>query len=55
VRNTPVITIVDPPDLPVKPVPQGVIVNGIISLVLGTLLSIALAFGREFMRELQTQ
>jgi uncharacterized protein involved in exopolysaccharide biosynthesis len=48
VRDTPVITVVESPEVPVRPDPRGVLRNGILSLLLGTLLGICLAIGRAY-------
>jgi uncharacterized protein involved in exopolysaccharide biosynthesis len=48
VRDTPVITVVESPEVPVRPDPRGVLRNGILALLLGTLLGICLAIGRAY-------
>lgn len=47
VRNTPVITVVQPPDLPARPAPRRLVFKGILGLILGGLLGGIWAFGRE--------
>jgi uncharacterized protein involved in exopolysaccharide biosynthesis len=49
VRDTPVITVVERPELAVRPDPRGLIKKGILALVLGAALGIMLAFLREAM------
>lgn len=51
VRNTPVITVVEPPEEPVQRDPRGLKLRGLLGLALGAVIGIALAFGREFTRE----
>jgi uncharacterized protein involved in exopolysaccharide biosynthesis len=48
VRDTPVITVVEPPEAPVRPDPRGLLRNGLLALVLGALLGMALAIGRAY-------
>jgi uncharacterized protein involved in exopolysaccharide biosynthesis len=48
VRDTPVITVVEAPEAPVRPDPRGLLRNGILALVLGGLLGVALAIGRAY-------
>lgn len=47
VRNTPVITVVQPPDLPARPAPRRLVFRGMLGLVLGGMLGGIWAFGRE--------
>lgn len=47
VRNTPVITVVEPPNEPVQRNPRGLLSRGILGLVLGGLFGVFIAFGRE--------
>jgi uncharacterized protein involved in exopolysaccharide biosynthesis len=47
VRDTPVITIVEPPELPVRPLPRGLLKLGLFSLIIGLLMGVALAVGKE--------
>jgi uncharacterized protein involved in exopolysaccharide biosynthesis len=49
VRDTPVITLVDGPVRPVRPDPRGLVRNGLVGLILGSLL----AFGWVVVRELR--
>lgn len=50
VRNTPVITVVEPPQQPIKPDGRGLLVKGMLGLLSGGMVGIFWAFGREFMR-----
>jgi len=47
VRDTPTVTIVESPSLPVRPDPRGVAKFTLIGIVLGTFLGMAIAFVRE--------
>lgn len=49
VRNTPVITVVEPPAEPLEPEPRGLVLKTLLGLVLGGMLGIFMAFGREMM------
>jgi uncharacterized protein involved in exopolysaccharide biosynthesis len=49
VRDTPVLTIVEPPEFPVRPRPRGLLKIGLLSLLLGLALGVALAAARDFM------
>lgn len=49
VRNTPVITVVEPPELPARPDPRQLVLKGFLGLVLGGMLGVFWAFGREMM------
>jgi uncharacterized protein involved in exopolysaccharide biosynthesis len=51
VRNIPVITIIEPPTLPVRPEGRGVVRWGILALVAGLVLAVVLAFTLEFFRQ----
>lgn len=48
VRNTPVITVVERPVRPVRPDPRGRIMKAAVGVVLGGMLGVLLAFGREY-------
>jgi uncharacterized protein involved in exopolysaccharide biosynthesis len=48
VRDTPVITIVEHPYLPVRPDTRYVLLKGLVALILGGLIGVGLALGREF-------
>jgi uncharacterized protein involved in exopolysaccharide biosynthesis len=48
VRDTPVITVVEPPEAPVRPDPRGLVRNVFLTVILGTLLGMALAIGRAY-------
>jgi uncharacterized protein involved in exopolysaccharide biosynthesis len=50
VRNTPVVTIVEPPDTPAKPDPRGTVKLSIIALLAGAVLGMLLAFARDSSR-----
>jgi len=47
VRDTPTVTLVEGPGLPVRPDPRGIVKFTLIGLVLGTFLGMGLAFVRE--------
>lgn len=49
VRNTPVITVVESPELPVRPDARDTRLKGVLGLVLGGMLGVFWAFGREMM------
>jgi uncharacterized protein involved in exopolysaccharide biosynthesis len=49
VRDTPVITIIERPEVPVLPEPRGLLIQGVLGLLIGGLLGGLLAFGREFL------
>jgi uncharacterized protein involved in exopolysaccharide biosynthesis len=51
VRDTPVITTVERPDLPANPVSRHLILKGLVALLVGGMLGIGLAFGREMAPE----
>ncbi|HEX3158135.1 MAG TPA: hypothetical protein VHQ45_06435 [Gemmatimonadaceae bacterium] len=51
VRDTPVITVVAPPEVPVKPDPRGLLKKGILALVGGAMLGILIAIGRTLSRK----
>jgi uncharacterized protein involved in exopolysaccharide biosynthesis len=48
VRDTPVITVVESPRVPVRPDPRGMLRNALLTLVLGTGLGMLLAIGRAY-------
>lgn len=48
VRDTPVITILDPPKVPVRPDSRHVVLKTILGLVLGGTFGVGLAFWREY-------
>ena len=48
VRDTPVLTILDRPEIFVEPQARGTVRKGIIALVVGVLLAAFIAFGREY-------
>jgi len=47
VRDTPVFTVVEPPELPVRPRPRGWFKIGLLSLLIGLALGVALAVARD--------
>lgn len=49
VRDTPVITVIEPPDVPPLPDPRGAIKKLFVGLFMGALIGIALAFTREYL------
>jgi uncharacterized protein involved in exopolysaccharide biosynthesis len=50
VRNTPVITVVEPPEIPLKPESRGLLLKGALGLALGGMVGLFWAFGSEMMR-----
>jgi uncharacterized protein involved in exopolysaccharide biosynthesis len=50
VRDTPVITVLESPEVPIDPDPRGLIARGILGLVVGTIIGVILAFGRAGLR-----
>ena len=48
VRDTPVITVIEPPELPARPDARGTIKKALLALVIGALLGAMLAFVRDF-------
>ncbi|MFQ5746582.1 MAG: hypothetical protein ACE5HF_05105 [Gemmatimonadota bacterium] len=51
VRNTPVITVVEPPVFPVKPNRRRLILKGIVGLAVGALGALLWVLGREFLAD----
>jgi uncharacterized protein involved in exopolysaccharide biosynthesis len=51
VRNTPVISVVQPPMVPVRPDPRRLPVRGMLAIIVGMMIGIGIAFGLEFFRE----
>lgn len=49
VRDSPVITVVERPEVPVLPDRRRLMLKGILALMVGGMLGIFVAFGREFM------
>jgi uncharacterized protein involved in exopolysaccharide biosynthesis len=49
VRDTPVITVIERPELAVRPDPRGLLKKGMLALLLGAALGVVLAFLREAM------
>lgn len=50
VRDTPIITVLESPEVPIDPDPRGLIARGILGLVVGMIIGIVLAFGRAGLR-----
>jgi uncharacterized protein involved in exopolysaccharide biosynthesis len=48
VRDTPVISLVEAPEAPVRPDPRGMLRNGLLALIVGALLGMTLAIGRAY-------
>ncbi len=48
VRDTPVITVVQEPEMPVRPDPRGLIGKGIVGLLLGLLIGVGLAIWKSY-------
>lgn len=55
VRNTPVITVVEPPEVPVKPDRRYLTLRALLALVLGFLVGTMWSFGVEFLRGVERQ
>jgi uncharacterized protein involved in exopolysaccharide biosynthesis len=51
VRNTPVVTVVEPPRTPPKPDSRGLIVRGILGLFLGGMIAVFVVFGFRLARK----
>jgi uncharacterized protein involved in exopolysaccharide biosynthesis len=49
VRDTPVLTIVEPPQTPIRPKSRGLLQKGFLALAVGSLLGILLAFGGDLL------
>ncbi|MEX2156173.1 MAG: hypothetical protein WD773_04980 [Gemmatimonadales bacterium] len=47
VRNTPVVTVIEPANLPATSDARGLIKNGLLGLILGLMLFVASALARE--------
>lgn len=50
VRNIPVITVVEPPELPLRPESRGVVLKGALGLLVGALVGLFAAFVTEMLR-----
>jgi uncharacterized protein involved in exopolysaccharide biosynthesis len=50
VRDTPVLTVVDPPRRPVKPDSRGIVLKALVAFILALIAGSAWALGREFAR-----
>lgn len=55
VRNTPVITVVQPPELPARPDSRRLMLKGVLGLMLGGMLGLFWAFGREMVATTREQ
>jgi uncharacterized protein involved in exopolysaccharide biosynthesis len=53
VRDTPVITVLDPPEPPVLPEPRRLIQRAMLAGIVGAVVGILLAFVLEFVRQLR--
>lgn len=49
VRNTPVITVVDAPEMPALPNPRRLVIKGVIGLLIGGIIASTWAFARELL------
>jgi uncharacterized protein involved in exopolysaccharide biosynthesis len=49
VRNTPVITVLEPPAVPTLPEPRGRIASVLFGFLMGSFLGVVLAFAREML------
>lgn len=49
VRNTPVVTVVEAPEAPARPDPRRLVLKGILGLLLGGIIGVFWAFGREIL------
>lgn len=50
VRDTPVITIIERPEVPVRPDSRGLIRNGLVAVIVGVIIGVLFALTREVMR-----
>jgi len=50
VRNTPVLTLVDPPRLPAQPDRRWILVKGLLALLMGALIGVFVALARDFLQ-----
>ncbi|MEE9208481.1 MAG: hypothetical protein V3U67_08970, partial [Gemmatimonadota bacterium] len=55
VRNTPVITVIEPPRRPVRPDRRRLIVKGLASLAVGFVLALFIAVAREVARRTRAE
>ena len=55
VRNTPVITVVEQPNFPVRPDRRGLALKSTLGAILGGVLGLMLALGRDFLRQSRDQ
>jgi uncharacterized protein involved in exopolysaccharide biosynthesis len=53
VRDTPVITVIEAPETPIRPEPRGTVRKVVLAALGGTLLGLALAFGLDFTRRVE--
>jgi tyrosine-protein kinase Etk/Wzc len=54
VRDTPVITIIERPEVPVRPDSRGLIKKGVVAILVGGIIGVLLAFVREVARNTET-
>lgn len=55
VRDTPVITVIDPPSLPSQPEGRGRTKGGALALILGGLAGLVMAYGKEFAQHARSE
>ena len=55
VRNTPVITVVEAPDVPVRPASRGIVKFGLLGIFLGLVLGLCVAFAQEIVSDSRTR
>ena len=53
VRDTPVITVLEEPEVPALADPRGLLRNGVLALIAGGVFGVVLAFSSEYMRRLR--
>lgn len=54
VRNTPVFTVLEEPQIPVRPDPRGILIKAVVGFLIGTLLGLAIVIGAEYLRRVRT-
>lgn len=50
VRDTPVITVVEPPVVPARPKPRGLLLRGLLAFLGGAMVATLVAFARDYLR-----
>ena len=55
VRNTPVITVVEPPEIPARPDPRYLVLKAVIALFAGASLGVLLTMTKEYVRRARAQ